>query len=96
MSGKISVNSNLIGRSAPINEKIAASSCVAVYEKGQGGLKFIHLDTGKYKGRYLILVVMDSNLTNEEARNMLSFNDNLDEFRLVNEKNILLEPFSIL
>jgi len=84
MSGKISVNSNLIGRSAPINEKIAASSCVAVYEKGQGGLKFIHLDTGKYKGRYLILVVMDSNLTNEEARNMLSFNDNLDEFRALN------------
>lgn len=83
MSAKIPVNSKIIGRSAPINDEIAASSCVAVYEKGNGGLKFIHLDTGKYKGRYLVLVVMDSNLTNAEARNMLAFNDSLESFRLV-------------
>ena len=81
MSTKISVNSSIICRSAPINEIVAASSCVAVYERGNEGLKFIHLDTGKYKGRYLVFVVMDSNLTNAEARNMMSFNDNLEKFR---------------
>ncbi len=83
MSTKSSVNnSSIICRSAPINEIVAASSCVAVYERGNEGLKFIHLDTGKYKGRYLVLVVMDSNLTNAEARNVLAFNDNLEKFRL--------------
>ena len=81
MSTKISVNSSIICRSAPINEIVAASSCVAVYEREKEGLKFIHLDTGKYKGRYLVFVVMDSNLTNAEARNVLSFNDNLEKFR---------------
>ena len=81
MSTKSSVNSSIICRSAPINEIVAASSCVAVYERGNEGLKFIHLDTGKYKGRYLVFVVMDSNLTNAEARNMMSFNDNLEKFR---------------
>jgi alkyl hydroperoxide reductase subunit AhpC len=82
MSAQIPVKSKKnIGRSAPINDEIAASSCVAVYEKGNGGLKFIHLDTSKYKGRYVVLVVMDSNLTDAEATNMLAFNDSLESFR---------------
>ena len=66
------------GKSAPINENIAEHSCIAVYEKkDMGGLKFIHLDTGKYHSQYLALVVMDDDLTDAEAKNMLAINDAL-------------------
>jgi alkyl hydroperoxide reductase subunit AhpC len=81
MSLKPGTQDKKLGRSSPINEEIPAHSCIAVYERKSGGQKFVHLDTSKFRGQFLILLVLDNNLTDDEARNILEFNENLENFR---------------
>ena len=89
MSLKPGTQDKKLGRSSPINEEIPAHSCIAVYERKSGGQKFVHLDTSKFRGQFLILLVLDNNLTDDEARNILEFNENLENFRYILNAHIL-------
>jgi len=63
-------------------ETFSAFSMVAVYETRKG-LKFVHITSEKFAGKFTVLIFMDNRLTELEAEEWKSFNDKLTDFKAI-------------
>jgi len=63
-------------------ETFSAFSMVGVYETRKG-LKFVHITSEKFAGKFTVLIFMDNRLTELEAEEWKSFNDKLADFKAV-------------
>jgi len=63
-------------------ETFSAFSMVGVYETRKG-LKFVHITSEKFVGKFTILIFMDNRLTELEAEEWKSFNDKLTDFKAI-------------
>ena len=55
-------------------------SMVGVYETKKG-LKFVHVSSEKFIGRFTVLIFMDNKLTEMEIKEWKDFSDHLKEFK---------------
>jgi len=63
-------------------ETFSAFSMVGVYETRKG-LKFVHITSEKFAGKFTVLIFMDNRLTELEAEEWKSFNDKLADFKAI-------------
>jgi len=70
------------GKSSPMMETFSAFSMVGVYETRKG-LKFVHITSEKFSGKFTVLIFMDNRLTELEAEEWKSFNDKLADFKAI-------------
>jgi len=63
-------------------ETFSAFSMVGVYETRKG-LKFVHITSEKFAGKFTVLIFMDNRLTELEAEEWKSFNDKLTDFKAI-------------
>jgi len=67
-------------KSMPMMETFPNCSMVAVYKK-RGELKFVHLKSEKFLGRFTILIFMDDKLTEMEIDEWKDFSNHVKEFK---------------
>merc|ERR1711874_279924 len=70
------------GKSSPMMETFSEFSMVGVYETRKG-LKFVHITSEKFAGKFTVLIFMDNRLTELEAEEWKSFNDKLTDFKAI-------------
>merc|ERR1719347_2077762 len=70
------------GKSSPMMENFSPFSMVGVYETRKG-LKFVHITSEKFAGKFTVLIFMDNRLTELEAEEWKSFNDKLSDFKAI-------------
>jgi len=63
-------------------ETFSAFSMVGVYETRKG-LKFVHITSEKFAGKFTVLIFMDNRLTELEAEEWKSFNEKLTDFKAI-------------
>jgi len=63
-------------------ETFSAFSMVGVYETRKG-LKFVHVTSEKFAGKFTVLIFMDNRLTELEAEEWKAFNDKLNDFKTI-------------
>ena len=97
----------LSGKSSPMMETFSAFSMVGVYETRKG-LKFVHITSEKFAGKFTVLIFMDNRLgqpmcplvespvfkrlTELEAEEWKSFNDKLSDFKAIGAQVRLVLP----
>ena len=69
-----------IGNSMPMNMVLPACSSVGV-SKTSSGLKFVHISSERFRGKYLLILFMDNNLSDPEINEWLEFSENKQTFR---------------
>jgi len=69
-----------MGKSMPMMETVPNYSMVAVYKK-KGELKFVHLKSEKFLGRFTVLIFMDNKLTEMEIDEWKDFSNHVEEFK---------------
>merc|ERR1712142_1318027 len=69
-----------VGKSMPMMETFTDYSMVAVY-KTKGELKFVHVKSEKYIGRFTVLIFMDDKLSELEIEEWKDFSDHVKEFK---------------
>jgi len=69
-----------MGKSMPMMETVPNYSMVAVYKK-KGELKFVHLKSEKFLGRFTVLIFMDNKLTEMEVDEWKDFSNHVEEFK---------------
>ena len=95
------------GKSSPMMETFSAFSMVGVYETRKG-LKFVHITSEKFAGKFTVLIFMDNRLdqtmcplvvnlvferlTELEAEEWKSFNDKLTDFKAIGAQVRLILP----
>ena len=67
-------------KSMPMMETFSNYSMVAVY-KTRGELKFVHLKSEKFHGRFTILIFMDNKLTEFEIDEWKDFSNHVKDFK---------------
>jgi len=63
-------------------ETFSTFSMVGVYETRKG-LKFVHITSEKFAGKFTVLIFMDNRLTELEAEEWKAFNDKLTDFKAI-------------
>jgi len=63
-------------------ETFSEFSMVGVYETRKG-LKFVHITSEKFAGKFTVLIFMDNRLTELEAEEWKAFNDKLTDFKAI-------------
>ena len=95
------------GKSSPMMETFSEFSMVGVYETRKG-LKFVHITSEKFAGKFTVLIFMDNRLdqtmcplvvnlvfkrlTELEAEEWKSFNDKLTDFKAIGAQVRLILP----
>merc|ERR1719347_516486 len=69
-----------VGKSMPMMETFTNYSMVAVY-KTKGELKFVHVKSEKYIGRFTVLIFMDDKLSKLEIEEWKDFSNHVKEFK---------------
>merc|ERR1712240_180384 len=69
-----------VGKSMPMMETFTDYSMVAVY-KTKGELKFVHVKSEKYIGRFTVLIFMDDKLSELEIEEWKDFSNHVKEFK---------------
>merc|ERR1712142_1413805 len=71
-----------VGKCMPMMETFTDYSMVAVY-KTKGELKFVHVKSEKYIGRFTVLIFMDDKLSELEIEEWKDFSNHVKEFKQV-------------
>ena len=72
--------SNEPGKSMPMMETFTNFSMVGVYET-KGELKFVHVKSEKFLGRFTILIFMDDKLSELEIEEWKEFSSHIKDFK---------------
>ena len=68
------------GKSMPMMDTFTDFSMVGVYETRKG-LKFVHVNSEKFSGKFTVLIFMDNKLTELEIEEWKDFSDHIKEFK---------------
>merc|ERR1711936_268901 len=70
------------GKSSPMMEVFGSFSMVGVYETRKG-LKFVHVTSEKFVGKFTILIFMDNRLSELEAGEWRDYSEKLSDFKAI-------------
>ena len=74
--------SNEPGKSMPMMNTFTNFSMVGVY-KTKGELKFVHVKSEKFHGRFTILIFMDDKLSELEIEEWKDFSSHIKDFKII-------------
>ena len=69
------------GCSTPVSKANCSGTKMVSVKRTRQGLKFVPVSMTKYVGRFLVILFMDNQLTEEEIAEWTKFSNSLDKFK---------------